>query len=438
MIPKRNPVKSKMKFWTTVSAMFVLYCGGPYGIEEVVAQSGPTISIFGLLFMAVFWGIPGVMQNSELISAIPMEGGVYQWYKKSWGSYWGFQLGWLEWVTWMFDAALYPTLLAEYFIIFIWPEAPFHVAWGLTLSVIWLTVFVNIRGIDFVGPLFNILIWMQIIPIIFIIYYGIGFIDLNVYGALHLPPETDLTQAVVFALIFGMWNFSGYSGLAAAADEIEDTKTNYPKALVITLMISVVAYVIPLMIGIAVDPNWDQWNEAQLNLVALALGGTAFAWWFNLAAQTSNFGLINGEMLLMSHLLKAISDDGHLPSLISKINPKYGTPAGALVAQGLVLSIMTMGMNFVDLLVVGTWISIPLYIIGFFVFISLRYTQPDLPRPFKVSGGMIFPWITVIVPTVIALFIFIYSPNQYLFQSIPVLLSGFVIYWVWNKFKSLK
>ena len=438
MIPKRNPVKSKMKFWTTVSAMFVLYCGGPYGIEEVVAQSGPTIAIFGLLFMAVFWGIPGVMQNSELISAIPMEGGVYQWYKKSWGAYWGFQLGWLEWVTWMFDAALYPTLLAEYFIIFIWPEAPFHVAWGLTLSVIWLTVFVNIRGIDFVGPLFNILIWMQIIPVIFIIYYGIGFIDLNVYGALHLPPETDLTQAVVFALIFGMWNFSGYSGLAAAADEIEDTKTNYPKALVITLMISVVAYVIPLMIGIAVDPNWDQWNEAQLNLVALALGGTAFAWWFNLAAQTSNFGLINGEMLLMSHLLKAISDDGHLPSHISKTNLKYGTPVGALVTQGLVLSIMTMGMNFVDLLVVGTWISIPLYIIGFFVFISLRYTQPDLPRPFKVSGGMIFPWITVIVPTIIALFIFIYSPNQYLFQSIPLLLSGFVTYWGWNKFKSSK
>ena len=203
-------------------------------------------------------------------------------------------------------------------------------------------------------------------------------------------------------------------------------------------MLSVVVYVIPLMIGIAVNPNWNLWSEAQLNLVALALGGTAFAWWFNLAAQTSNFGLINGEMLLMSHLLKAISDDGHLPNFISKTNSKYDTPVGALVTQGLVLSIMTMSMNFVDLLVVGTWISIPLYIIGFFVFISLRYTHPELPRPFKVSGGIIFPWITVIVPTFIALFIFIYTPNQYLFESVPLLLSGFVIYWVWNRFKSSK
>ena len=427
-----------MRFWTTVSAMFVIYCGGPYGIEEVVAQSGPTLAIFGLLFMAVFWGIPGVLQNSELISAIPMEGGVYQWYKKSWGDYWGFQLGWLEWLTWMFDAALYPTLLAEYFVIFIWPEAPVSVSWGLTLSMIWLTVIVNLRGVELVGPLFNVLTWLQIIPVILFVYYGVGLIDLDVYTSLHLPPQTDLTTAVVFALIFGVWNFSGYSGLASAADEIDDIESNYPKALIVTLMLSVVVYVIPLMIGIAVNPNWNLWSEAQFNLVALALGGTAFAWWFNLAAQTSNFGLINGEMLLMSHLLKAISDDGHLPNFISKTNSKYDTPVGALVTQGLVLSIMTMSMNFVDLLVVGTWISIPLYIIGFFVFISLRYTHPELPRPFKVSGGIIFPWITVIVPTFIALFIFIYTPNQYLFESVPLLLSGFVIYWVWNRFKSSK
>ena len=184
---------------------------------------------------------------------------------KSWGRYWGFQLGWLEWLTWMFDAALYPTLLAEYFVIFIWPDAPFIFSYGLTISVIWLSVILNIRGVNLVGPLFNILYWFQIIPIIIFIYYGLGMIDLSIYSTLHLPPETDLQTAIVFALIFGLWNFSGYNGLASAADEIEDIETNYPKALIITLIVSVFAYVIPLMIGIAVDPNWAQWDEAQLN-----------------------------------------------------------------------------------------------------------------------------------------------------------------------------
>lgn len=425
-----------MRFWTVVAAMYVVYCGGPYGIEEVVSQSGPTLAIFGLIFMTIFWGIPGVLQNGELISAIPMEGGAYQWYKKSWGKYWGFQLGWLEWLTWMFDAALYPTLLAEYFVIFIWPEAPFSFSWGLTLTVIWLTVIINARGIETMGPLFNVLAWFQILPVVIFIYYGFGLIDLNVYSSLHLPPESDLTTALVFALIFGLWNFSGYSGLASAAEEIESVESNYPKALMVTLIFALFTYTLPLMIGIATDPNWFQWNEAQLNLVALTLGGTAFAWWFSLAAQSANFGLVNGEMLLMSRLLKSITDDGHLPSPISKKSDQFGTPLGALVTQGLILSVMTFGMNFVDLLVVGTWMSIPLYIVGFFVFISLRYTQPNLHRPFKVPGGLILPWVIVIVPTIIALFIFIYTPNKYLAEAAPLLLSGFVIYWVWNRFKS--
>ena len=429
--------KRRMPFWTTVAAMFVIYCGGPFGIEEVVPRSGPTLAIAGMLFMAIFWGIPSILQNSELISAIPMEGGVYQWYKKSWGPYWGFQLGWLEWLTWMFDAALYPTLLAEYFVVFIWPDAPFYISWGLTIGVIWLAVFLNIRGVKTVGPLFNLLIWIQVMPLLVLVYYGIGLIDLNIYKALHIPPETDLNTALVFAMIFGMWNFSGYSGLASAADEIEDSVHNYPRALFITMGLSIVAYVLPLMVGIAVDPNWYTWDEAQLNLVAFALGGSAFAWWFSFAAQTSNFGLINGEMLLMSHLLKAIADDGHLPKIVSMQNKKHATPIGALIAQAVILSIMTTGMKFIDLLVVGTWISIPLYIIGFAVFISLRYTQPDLPRPFRVPGGMIFPWLTALIPAAIAIYILIYTPEKYLAETVPLLLSGFVLHWLWRRIRKL-
>ncbi|GIS70793.1 MAG: hypothetical protein CM1200mP10_03700 [Candidatus Neomarinimicrobiota bacterium] len=47
---------------------------------------------------------------------------------------------------------------------------------------------------------------------------------------------------------------------------------------------------------------------------------------------------------------------------------KYKTPVYSLVMQGILLSIMTFGMGFVDLLFVGTWLSIPTYLIGFAFF----------------------------------------------------------------------
>ena len=422
--------QKRLRFWPMVAVMYVLLCGGPYGIEEVVPQSGPTLAVFGMIFMALFWGLPNILQTAEIASALPLQGGAYRWYKESWGGFWGFQFGWLEWLSWMFEAALYPTLVAIYCVHFFFPEAGIYTTWCITLSVIWISIVLNIRGIQTVGKWSAILAWFQVLPVLWFIIIGVNHIDLSFLSNLNIPANTTTLEALTMALIFGLWNFSGYAGLATAAEEIEDTPTTYPKALLITLIISLVMYVVPLIIGISVDQNWSNWDEAQFNSAALVLGGGAFGWWFMLAAQSSNFGLINSELIVLSRLIQAMSMDGFLPQALNKLHHKYETPVHSLIMQGILLSIMTFGMGFVDLLVVGTWLSIPTYLIGFAVFISLRIQKPDMDRPFKIKGGWLVIIPIVAIPCFIALFIFINTPKDYLLETIPLLLSGFAVYFI--------
>lgn len=422
--------QKRLRFWPMVAVMYVLLCGGPYGIEEVVPQSGPTLAVFGMIFMALFWGLPNILQTAEIASALPLQGGAYRWYKESWGGFWGFQFGWLEWLSWMFEAALYPTLVAIYCVHFFFPEAGIYTTWCITLSVIWISIVLNIRGIQTVGKWSTILAWFQVLPVLWFIIIGVNHIDLSFLSNLNIPANTTTLEALTMALIFGLWNFSGYAGLATAAEEIEDTPTTYPKALLITLIISLVMYVVPLIIGISVDQNWSNWDEAQFNSAALVLGGGAFGWWFMLAAQSSNFGLINSELIVLSRLIQAMSMDGFLPQALNKLHHKYETPVHSLIMQGILLSIMTFGMGFVDLLVVGTWLSIPTYLIGFAVFISLRIQKPDMDRPFKIKGGWLVIIPIVAIPCFIALFIFINTPKDYLLETIPLLLSGFAVYFI--------
>ena len=146
-------------------------------------------------------------------------------------------------------------------------------------------------------------------------------------------------------------------------------------------------YIIPLLIGISVDQNWSNWDEAQFNSVALVLGGGAFAWWFMVAAQSSNFGLINSELIVLSRLMGAMAADGHLPKFLPQMHPQYETPVNSLLLQGIILSVMTFGLGFVDLLGIGTWLSIPTYLIGFAVFVSLRLKQPNLDRPLRSKAA---------------------------------------------------
>ena len=302
------------------------------------------------------------------------------------------------------------------------------VVWIMTLIVIWFSIWLNVRGIQTVGKWSTLMSLFQILPVVCFIIIGIRHIDLSIFSQWHIPENSSTKEALVMALIFGLWNYSGYAGLAAAAEEIEDTPHTYPKALIITLIIAMVVYIIPLLIGISVDQNWCNWDEAQFNSVALILGGSAFAWWFMVAAQSSNFGLINSELIVLSRLMGAMAADGYLPKFITQMHPQYETPVNSLLLQGIILSVMTFGLGFVDLLVIGTWLSIPTYLIGFAVFVSLRLKQPNLDRPFKIQGGwpVIIP--IVAIPCGIAIFIFINTPKEYFLESIPLLFSGLLIY----------
>ena len=45
--------QKRLRFWPMVAVMYVLLCGGPYGIEEVVPQSGPTLAVFGIIYGSI-------------------------------------------------------------------------------------------------------------------------------------------------------------------------------------------------------------------------------------------------------------------------------------------------------------------------------------------------------------------------------------------------
>jgi amino acid transporter len=60
--------------------------------------------------------------TAGLATAIPVEGGYYQWVKRAWGNFAGYEEGMLNWVDSWVDMALYPVLFSSY-LGFIWSKA---------------------------------------------------------------------------------------------------------------------------------------------------------------------------------------------------------------------------------------------------------------------------------------------------------------------------
>jgi amino acid transporter len=399
-------LKRGLKPLGALALMFALSSGGPYGLEKTVPAAGPGLAILVIAGMALVWALPYVLITAELASAIPEEGGGYKWYRAFLPPFWAFQFSCLDWLTWVLDAAIYPPLMAAYMLGYFAPDAGPLASWSICLVVIWGCTLLNIWDVRLVGQVTVGLCALVLIPVVILVVLGLPQFELSNLKP-FLADGTDLGSGLKYAFIFGVWSYSGYAGLAYASGEIVDSERTYPKLLAIVLPLTVVVYVLPMLVALAVTPDWETWQTGHFNEVALVLGGSWLALLTSIGAQAGNLSLFNSELLITSRLPYAMAKDGVLPPFFAKLHPRHGTPARFLVLQAVLYSVMTYFFDFVEILVVSTWIAVPSYLLMFVTPIALRIRRPDLHGPFRIPGGMPALVACALPPSVIVIYILV-------------------------------
>ncbi|KAK8564330.1 hypothetical protein V6N13_005436 [Hibiscus sabdariffa] len=97
-----------------VFLIFYEVSGGPFGIEDSVQAAGPLLAFLGFLLVLFVWSIPESLITAELGTMFPENGGYVVWVSSALGPYWGFQQGWMKWLSGIIDNALYPVLFLDY------------------------------------------------------------------------------------------------------------------------------------------------------------------------------------------------------------------------------------------------------------------------------------------------------------------------------------
>ncbi|KAG0497766.1 hypothetical protein HPP92_002457 [Vanilla planifolia] len=104
----------KVSITPLVFLIFYEVSGGPFGIEDSVQAAGPLLAILGFLLFPLIWSIPEALITAELGTMFPENGGYVVWVSSALGPFWGFQQGWMKWLSGVIDNALYPVLFLDY------------------------------------------------------------------------------------------------------------------------------------------------------------------------------------------------------------------------------------------------------------------------------------------------------------------------------------
>ena len=403
MTTERSSTLRKAGLFYLVFVMFSYTTGGPFGLEDMVTTSGPGITLLYLLILPFFWCIPVSLVSAELTTAMPVEGGFYRWARAAFGDFWGFLAGWWNWSASFLLGGAYAVLFADYlthYLAHYFPQ-PWWEHYLISVALISLLTWVNIRGIQMVGQVATALEIFIFVPVMTMVVIALGHWQQNPFHPWVVPHQATFKVFGV-GLALGLWLYSGYEQLSTVAEEVENPQKAYPRALAVVVPLSIAAYFLPTLTGLASAGNWEQWHTGFFSDAARMIGGTWLGTWMTLAAMIGNVALLNSTILTTTRMPFAMAEDGYLPQLLTRKHARYGTPALAIIASCLIYALLAW-QSLGQLISVYIWLRSATTVLTVLSAWKLRRSQPELKRSFRIPGGRVGLAYVVSAPVLMAM-----------------------------------
>lgn len=196
--------------------------------------------------------------------------------------------------------------------------------------------------------------------------------------------------ATVFFAVFG------YDAMSTAAEESKDSQKHMPKAIIYSLAISMVLYVLVCLVLTGMQDYKDIDPESGFSTAFKAVGLSGIADIIAVGAIIGILTVMFTFMLGVTRVWFSMSRDGLLPKWFAKTHPVRKVPtrvtwivggASAVIAGFLPIE------EAAELTNIGILLA---FVVVCVAVIVLRYRQPELPRGFKVPGMPVVPALGVI------------------------------------------
>ena len=402
------------------------YCtGGPFGLEDMVTTSGPGLSLIYLLVLPFFWCVPVSLVSAELTTAMPVEGGFYRWVRAGFGDFWGFLAGWWNWSASFLLGGVYAVLFTDYLGFYF----PGLVGWKhyiVSIAVVAVIAYINVRGIDLVGKFATGLSIFILLPVAVLCVIGLAKWKHNPFVPL-VPPHQPLFQVFGVGLALGLWLYSGYEQVSTVAEEVENPQRSYPRALGLMVPMSIATYVLPTLICLAALGNWQEWHTRYFSDAAQLIGGPWLGTWITLAAMVTNLSLLNATVLTSTRMPFAMAEDGYLPKVLTGVHRRYGTPWIAIVVSAAIYGLLAV-QTLTQMISIYSWLRVATTIMTVLAAWKLRRTQPEMGRPFVIPGGRLGLVYVVAAPIVMGAVALVGSDRYGVIGGVAALGLGPVVY----------
>ena len=431
-------LERRLGLWSSIGLVIGITIGGgifrtPAGIATRVPEP---MLMMGVWILGGIIVMCGALAFAELSASMPETGGMYVYLREGWGRPFGFLYGWAQLVL-IRAAALggISSVFGEYFLRVIGQDPSIHprLADALAAGAIIVASITNIVGVQF-GALFAGISTVAkfgalaiLVLASFLIGGGVGGNTAN-FSSTGAAVDPGLFG---LALISVMWAYDGFADLTFASGEVKDPQRNLPRAIIIGTLLIIAIYLAANAAYLYMNPIGVL---AKSRLISADTMGTLFGQigvsFVSVIVMISTFGSLMGSMLASPRIFFAMADDKLLFEPIARVHPTWKTPHIAITLACILGVAMVMTQTFeqlTDTFVLAMW---PFYALSVAAIYTLRRSQPNLQRPYKVVGYPIVPAVFIAAAIYLVVNALITDP-KWTSITFGVVLLGLPVYYVW-------
>lgn len=407
--------------------------------REMMAAVGNSRTVFAVWITAGLLSLFGAMSYAELAAMRPRVGGEYAFLHEAYGPLTAFLYTW----TWTIiakpasiaslSAGLIRVLGTFAAFSFLVRPAYAHLLWGqiFAITVTWLITLLNIVSTRNSANVQTALTWLKVLMIVVIAGFCFSSVQ---HGNWH-NFATGFTGArggfagFMIALTAALWAYDGWSDVSQMAGEVKDPQRSLPLALVggvltvgalYMLTNAAIQYIFPA----AVIAHSERPAVDALQFVAGHFGASLVS----IGMAVSICATFVGSSLSGARIPFAAARDGIFPRKLAAIQPRFHTPANALILQAVISSLLLLAVGrfqaLFSLAIFSEWLFYALTTATLFVF---RVREPNALRPYRVHGYPFVPALFILAALVLLVFSFMDQPRNSIAGAI-VILCGVPVY----------
>ena len=408
---------------------------GIFIVPARVAREIPSVgAIIAAWVVGGLFSLAGALTLAELAAMLPRAGGPYVYLRQAYGRLPAFLFGWTEFL--VIRAGSVATLAAAFALyasqLMPAPGGMRPEVWQMLLAVgaMSTVAVVNVAGTRIGGGVQVVGTALKVgaLGLMIVLPFLLG--KANPANLTPIGPaaiDGRFFTSFMAAMVGILWTYDGWVNTSSLAEEIRDPGRNIPRAMMlgmglliaIYLTMTLVYHLVLPMNQVAAAATEKGSPRVVAAIFCQALFGPPGLVAISIAVMGSTLISLNGNTLSGPRAYFALARDGLFPAFLSRVHPKFQTPANAILAQagwsilltvlGTLLIITPPPATGLPSPLLRTWATLhatPLYdvmysyvIFGGTVIYAmtitsvfvLRRTMPDQPRPYRTWGYPVTP-----------------------------------------------